>query len=231
MGLTRFLFILLIVLNALAFAAIRGWLGSAPPPGEPERLTNQLHPERIRFAGDASQPDAPPPVEAPATIPTDAPPPVTPTAPTAALQQVCVAWSGLTGDDAGRLVAHLQAAGIVTRHSNTDTPNAWWVRIPPQGGRDQAERKLKELKALGVTDFFVVQDPGPNQFAISLGLFKTETAANQQLAQLRSKGVRSAGVVPRLATQHRVEAEGSSDQLAGLALEARIEAARGACQP
>ena len=31
----------------------------------------------------------------------------------------------------------------------------------------------EELKELGVNDLFVVHDAGPNQFAISLGIFST----------------------------------------------------------
>ena len=49
----RFLIILLLVLNALAFTAVIGWLGSGPPAGEAGRIAAQLHPERIRLAGEA----------------------------------------------------------------------------------------------------------------------------------------------------------------------------------
>ncbi|QDF95868.1 hypothetical protein CJ010_04565 [Azoarcus sp. DD4] len=243
MALMRLFLILLLVLNALAFAAIQGWLGSTPPQGEPERVGNQLHPERIRFATDSvtelptppaggdTPPGAPseqasptPALDRAATAQADTPDP--------AAEQPCVAWSGLGTDEANRLVARLQAAAINARQISIDTPNSWWVRVPPQGGREQAERKVKELKALGVSDFFIVQDAGPNQFAISLGLFKTEAAANQQLAQLRNKGVRSAGVAPRMSTQYRVEANASAERLTSFTnADTRLDAARGTCQP
>ena len=45
----RFLIILLLILNALAFSAVFGWLGNTPPAGEPERIASQLNPERIRL--------------------------------------------------------------------------------------------------------------------------------------------------------------------------------------
>ncbi|MCK6399815.1 MAG: SPOR domain-containing protein, partial [Thauera aminoaromatica] len=48
----RFLLILLLILNALAFAAIGGWLGGEPPAGEAGRIAAQLHPERIRLANE-----------------------------------------------------------------------------------------------------------------------------------------------------------------------------------
>ena len=57
--------------------------------------------------------------------------------------------------------------------------------------------KAAELKALGVGVLNVVQENDPSQFAISLGAFKTEEAANNTLAQLRQKGVRSAVAGPR----------------------------------
>ena len=62
--------------------------------------------------------------------------------------------------------------------------------------RADADKKANELRALGISDFFVVQEAGPVQFALSLGVFKTEEAANNHLAQLRSKGIRSAIVAP-----------------------------------
>jgi hypothetical protein len=43
-----------------------------------------------------------------------------------------------------------------------------------------------------VSDFFVVQEPGPSQNAISLGLFGTEEAAQSHLGRLKERGVRSA---------------------------------------
>lgn len=54
----RLLLILLLALNLLAFAAIRGWLGSADHEGEPERISNQLNPERIRLLRELPPPAA-----------------------------------------------------------------------------------------------------------------------------------------------------------------------------
>ncbi len=196
MSTLRFLFILLLILNGLAFAATGGWLELRPPPhGEPDRILNQLNPERIRLAARSSR-------ETPASAATQETP-----APAAAPENaVCAAWSGLSADEADKLASRLAEAGLSPRRSSTETPGAtWWVRIPPQGSRDGAERKAKELRALGVTDLFIVQEAGPSQFAVSLGIFRTEAAANQQLAQLRTRGVRSADVEMRSAPQYRIE--------------------------
>jgi hypothetical protein len=58
-------------------------------------------------------------------------------------------------------------------------------------------RKAGELKKLGVQDFFVVQEDGENRWAISLGVFRSEEAAQSRLAALRGQGVRTARVGPR----------------------------------
>ena len=46
---TRFIVVILLLLNLLAFAAIQGWLGGSAPRGEPERLSNQLNPSLYQF--------------------------------------------------------------------------------------------------------------------------------------------------------------------------------------
>ena len=59
------------------------------------------------------------------------------------------------------------------------------------------ERKVTELRKLGVNEYFPVLDPGRWQYAISLGVFRGEEGAARYLAQLRQKGVRSATVGER----------------------------------
>ena len=74
----------------------------------------------------------------------------------------------------------------------TYSKGGFWVYIPPLANRRAAEKKVSELKSLGVTEYFIVQESGPNNLAISLGLFSTSEAAESYLANLRDKGVRSA---------------------------------------
>lgn len=247
----RFLFILLVVLNALAFAAIKGWLGSAAPPGEPERISNQLHPEQIRLivAGSDDPPSSPEPAtetaaEAVAASPSEPAVAATeqamapsedvpassgtaagrdmpaaaapePSAPLAAAAS-CVAWAELSPADADRLAARLNADGIKYVRSRKETPSSWWLRTPSQGGRAQAENRVRELREMGITDTFIVQESGPTQFAISLGLFRTESAARQLLAQLHGKGARDASVEPRMTTTYRIQASLPRDRIAAV---------------
>lgn len=236
----RFLFILLLALNALAFAAIRGWLGSAAPGGEPERVTNQLNPEQIRLvtagaddaptvvtsvpeqptssvgttAEPASEPSSEPTTKAATETEVESPPQVEAVSRETQPAAICVAWGELAADAADSLAARLNAAGIKFSRSKKDTPSNWWVRVPPQGSRALAEQKVRELREQGITDTFIVQESGPAQFAISLGLFRTEKSAQLLLAQVRTKGVRDAGVEPRLTTTYRIQATLPQDKVA-----------------
>lgn len=276
MTVLRLLLILLLILNALAFAAIGGWLGGEPATGEAARIATQLHPERIRLANEtgatglapvaaepslsaaivtraASAPDAPAPVAADAaaedvparatdrdttlpaapveaasspapapaiTLPAEPapaePPPAEPAvvpAPSPAPPAVCHAWGDLSASEADRLAQRLRRIGITAARSRSETPEAWWVRIPPQRTRAEAERRIVELNLLGVSDTFIVQEPGPNQNAVSLGLFKTENRARILLGQLRTKGVENAGIEPRMSTSYRIQANVPANEL------------------
>jgi cell division septation protein DedD len=124
----------------------------------------------------------------------------------------CFAWEGLSATAAAQLAQRLDEAGFAARRSRVDTPNSWWVRVPPQPSREQAERRVQELRQLGVRDTYIVPDSGPTQFAISLGVFKTENRARQLLGQLQAQGVRNAGVEPRMSTTYRVETRLPADQ-------------------
>jgi hypothetical protein len=257
----RLLLIVLAVLNLLALAAGQGWLGSSQTRGEPERITNQLNPERILIAAAAraaspplgtkagrdgagtgpqaepAQPDtgaasaATAPAQSPAT-----PLPGGAVAAANAVPDVCLAYGGMTQQQADALAQQALAERGETRleHSQERHPSGWWVRLPPAASREAAGRKVNELRALGVNDYFVLQEPGPNQFAISLGLFRTEAAAQQHLAALQSKRIRGAGITPRHSIVHRVEIRGQSAVLEALAdrLATQVPAAlRDQCAP
>ncbi len=74
---------------------------------------------------------------------------------------------------------------------------SYWVYISPLGSKQEADKKVAELKKIHVPEFYVVQDAGPNRFAISLGVFSSKEAATEYLDQLRNKGVKSAKVGER----------------------------------
>ncbi len=84
------------------------------------------------------------------------------------------------------------AAASCLEWGRSEEQAGWWVFIPPQADRQSALRKAAELKQLGIEDYFVVQEDGAYRWALSLGVFRTEEAAQARLAALRGLGVRTA---------------------------------------
>ena len=111
----------------------------------------------------------------------------------------CLEWGGFSAAEAQRaaeLLAPLSLGGRLSQREIEDSAG-WWVFIAPQGGRQGAQKKAAELKALGVDDYFILQDEGKMRFALSLGVFKTQAAADSRLEALRAKGVKTAQIGPR----------------------------------
>lgn len=106
----------------------------------------------------------------------------------------CLEWGLFAGPDVARAdaaIARLELPQVLVQRMIADV-GGYWVYIPPLNTKADVDRKIGELKALGVTDFFAVQDQTQWRNAISLGIFKSEEAAKKFLAGLREKGVRSA---------------------------------------
>lgn len=170
----RLLFIILAVANLvlLGYAVMQS---HAPPADGP--LAHQIQPQQIRI------------VPAPS--------------PTAERTSSCLQWGTFAEADLDRVRRDLVASLPAGRWSEAKIPVTanWWVYIPPASDRGEAERKLRQLAALGVQDYYLVDAEGPWRNAISLGVFKSEDAASAFLQGLRAKGVRSARVGSR---EHRL---------------------------
>jgi len=113
---------------------------------------------------------------------------------------VCLEWGEFSGPDLARATAALSAMQLGDKLSQRqiDREIGYWVYMPPLRNKAAVNRKIAELKALGVNDYFVVQGSGRWQNAISLGVFKTQDAAQNFLHALNTKGVRTARVGERL---------------------------------
>ena len=183
----RTLFLLLLLANVAFFA----WTRYVSPPdasADPLPLTRQIEPEKMKVVAPNDLP-APPaaratPTSVPAAIPVAA---------------KCLEWGSFTLTDAPRAEKALEPLALGPRlaHRRTEETAGWWVFIPPQGNRAGAVRKASELKSLSINDYFIVQEDGPYRWAVSLGVFRNEDAAQARLAALRDQGVRSARVAPR----------------------------------
>jgi hypothetical protein len=105
---------------------------------------------------------------------------------------VCLEWGAFAANESPRAAAALDKLGLGGKVAVRELGDSYWVYIPPLKTPADVDKKTGELKARGITDFYTMQDNDQWRNAISLGVFKTEEAANNHLAQLRQKGVRSA---------------------------------------
>jgi hypothetical protein len=208
----------LLFLNAALFAYGQGYLGAGSGnEHEPARLKRQfntpkltlLNAEQAAAAARASAPPAggdeagapaPAASPAPATAPAPAP---TPASATEQKALACLDVGSFGSGDMRRFEARLAALNLADRipagrqSLQSQDVSSWLVHIPPQPNKEAAERKAAELRNLGVTNFFIMQGESPMKYAISLGVFKTETGAQTLLAQLGKQGVHSARIAPR----------------------------------
>ncbi len=171
----RSLFLLLVLANILFYAWHAGYIGPGDAnKGEAERLTMQITPEKIRIlsAGEIKKlADA-----------------------AKSRSGSCFEWGTFPAqeaDKAGEALAALNLGNRLQTRTVEETAG-WWVFLPPQGSKVNADKKVDELKALGVSDFFIVQEDGANKFAVSLGVFRTEEAAQNYLAAVSARGVKTA---------------------------------------
>lgn len=188
---------LLLVLANLALVAWSQYAGNGD--SEPVTLGKGLDSERLKVVRAA---DLPPPKAAKAAL-------------------RCLEWGSFTLADAPRAEKALEPLALGPRLAQRrgEETAGWWVFIPSQGNRAAAQKKAAELKGLGVDDYFIVDAEGPHRFALSLGVFRSEDAAQARLAALRDRGVRSAQVGARETQVQKVWFQVKS---AEPALEARL---------
>jgi len=186
----KFFFWILLFANAGLLAYQQGALDALLPNGhEPARLANQLNADKIHLI--------PPPAAKPEPAPVVEPPVVQAQEPVQAL--ACVEIGNFNPEQARSFSAQLAALSLGERVSQREIRqvSSYIVYIPPQGDREAAERKAEQLRELGVTDFFIIQDNPALRWAVSLGVFKQEEAARTHLARLNQQGVRSARIGTR----------------------------------
>jgi len=174
--------VLLVLLANVGFFAYHHYLGVSEEAAAQIQLL-QISPEKIISVTAETMPGS----AAPSTL-AGAPPPA-----------ACVEWGALGAVEAVRADAALAALGLpagamLRRVTELD---GYWVHMAPLKSKAEIDRKIGELKALDVTEYYVVQDAGPWRNAVSLGLYKSEAAANTEMERLRERGVRSAIVTRR----------------------------------
>ena len=203
----KLIFWSLLCINAALFAYGRGYLGNFKgDEREPARLKDQVNHDKLKLQSPpgtplkaAAAPAAARPLAAAsaAGVPAAEPTPVA----EAAELVACTLIGNFTTAEARKFEAAIAPLSLGTRLSreNVSVPEvtSHIVFIPPQPSKEAADRKAEELKGLGVTNFFIMNDSSPMKWGISLGVFKSETAAQTLLAALIKQGVSSAKVAAR----------------------------------
>lgn len=113
--------------------------------------------------------------------------------------KVCIEWGEFSGTDLKR-AEHALVEMKLDDHlaqRTVEYNTGYWVHFPSVKSKAQLKRKVEQLKKLGIEDFYVMQEKPHWVNVISLGVFKTQEAADKYLTSLKKKGVRSAIVGER----------------------------------
>lgn len=211
----KFIFWSLLAVNAGLYAYGQGYLGHfSGNEREPQRLSNQLNADKLviiseekansaNSANSASGVGANVAAGAAASTASAASGANTAAGAKAAPEILaCVEIASFVLADARRFETVLAPLKLGDRQLRHNLPgseiSSYVVYMPPQGSKEGAEKKAAELRALGVRNYFIMSDNTPMRWAISLGVFKTEAAAQNQLAALSKQGVRTAKIAPRM---------------------------------
>jgi hypothetical protein len=196
--------VLLLVIANLAWWGAAQLDSGVSSGGEPERLAQQIEPERLRIVARG---DPPPATAVAAAAKAEA----------AAAAVACLAYGGLTEELADAIVPVVTRRApelMVARDRDDIHVSGHRVQINRLGSRAVAERKARELRELGVDDHTIVGSGG--NWVVSLGVFASESAARARLAELRRQGVRSADVqaITYPDTRARVTVSGPAEAVA-----------------
>jgi hypothetical protein len=187
----RAFFLLLVLVNLAYFAYGRVVLEGGGAEGRISQL--QVAAERIKLINATQQ------------VPADKPQlpvkalPAAPSKTATAAPAACLEWGIFAGPGvarAERALASLELPEGQVERTVTDA-GGYWVYVPPLKNKSEVDRRVRELRNLGITEFFVVQDAGQWRNAISLGIFRTDEAAQAFRAGLKQRGLRSASVTRR----------------------------------
>lgn len=198
----KWILAVLVLVNVIFFAVMH-WGGALTVDANNPPVQAALNADKIKLL-DMSAPAASAPASSvAATAPALAPVPVpvaqsTPTSPPNGKLN-CMEWGEFSGADLLRAEKALAPLKLGNRQKQRliEYANGYWVYIAPMKTHAQVEQKIAQLKARGVADYFVIQEAGPWQYAISLGVFKTEDAAKKFLGKLQAQGVKSASLGER----------------------------------
>lgn len=207
----RLIFFLLVFANLLIFAWTQGYFGAIDDDREPQRLEQELHPEKLRIVGKA------------------------PTPATRKDDRACRVVNGLKLAEAEAFRSALEAAGGEATVLPIAEPALHLVVIGDLANKAAADRKAAELTQLGVEGHSPVA-VADGRYEFVLGSFPTEAAAREFVQGLAKRGIKAVRVDAREqpAMKARAEARGPGatllQQLPKL-IASYAEATIGECAP
>lgn len=196
----KWILALLVLVNVIFFAVMH-WGGALTVDANNPPVQAALNADKIKLlemnAPAASAPASSVSASAPAVVPVPAAQFAATSPPMGKLS--CMEWGEFSGTDLLRAEKALAPIKLGNRLKQRliEHANGYWVYIAPMKTHAQVEQKIAQLKARGVADYFVIQEAGPWQYAISLGVFKTEDAAKKFLGKMQAQGVKSASLGER----------------------------------
>lgn len=173
----------LLFINLILFAWGQDLFGNRNAARESERLARQIDPEKLRILPlpVANAPEAATSVETPGA---------------------CKRIAGLAPAEAAEV--HTMLLGVpgwqAELKARKDGPQ-YRVTIPELASQAIAQKKQGELRKLGVDEGAIIEDTALGGYALLLKTFASGKAAEDYLQTIARKGVRSARIVPREATE------------------------------
>lgn len=188
----QILIFLLVLFNALFFAFSHGLSGQSTS-ADAQRLNQQILPERIEILSRSTPPEP---------------------------AQICLSWL-FPSHSAAQAIADkidkIQGMPKIDRSIAPLAEASWWVAITGLNTPAEASKKAAQVRALGVDAFSQVDSDTESRFAVSFGVFTSESQAQAQLEKLKSSGVRSATLISQTPnTTVRLQVRGLPTQLPAL---------------
>ncbi len=191
----KWIIFLLLGANALFGAHLMGWIDlGLEDPRDTKKVATQLNPQAVVVT----------PYNA-ALTKTARPP-----------NGLCLQWSamGVTEARAVHAVVAPLIAPLEVALQRKEDFTSFLVYLPPATSVANAQRRVSQLKELGVGETFVIPD-GPLRWAISLGLFRSREGAQKFLGELQQKNITDVQMEPRnSAASITLKAEGLSQEQA-----------------
>lgn len=179
----RWVVLLLLLLNAVLFGYFK---------------LNASHPVGIVAGHEAIQADKLKILTAEELSALPKKPAPTPAAPTPdpqpmPVQTACYEWGSFSTGNLSRARNILEKFAVesILRQTTSQEAKRYWVYIPPLANAEKAQAKMDEVRALGIEETFIVQEPQWRN-AISFGVFKDEKLATKLLDDLHGRGVKTA---------------------------------------